>query len=160
MVQGNLKSQKCSLLNQNIQGYLEQRTAMHYNGQKWANFKSHVQGVKWQNQTEQRAFSHLFNGTTKISTSITKSWSEVTSLPQCNISTVCMISSWQWSQRVFYWLYQNVCGNFIHRAFTHESQSNAPACTASHTTHNDCKITLMSLWTWKQTDCSVIQLSK
>ena len=54
---------------------------MHYNGQKWANFKSHVQGVKWQNQTEQRAFSHLFNGTTKISTSITKSWSEVTPPP-------------------------------------------------------------------------------
>ena len=53
---------------------------MHYNGQKWVNFKSHVQGVKWQNQTEQRAFSHLFNGTTKISTSITKSWSEVTPL--------------------------------------------------------------------------------
>ena len=53
---------------------------MHYNGQKWTNFKSHVQGVKWQNKTEQRAFSHLFNGTTKISTSITKSWSEVTPL--------------------------------------------------------------------------------
>ena len=61
-------------------GYPEQRIAMHYNGQKWANFKSRVQGVKWQNQTEQSAFSNLRNGTTKISTSITKSWSEVTSL--------------------------------------------------------------------------------
>ena len=47
-------------------------------GKNGVNFKSHVQGVKWQSQTEQRAFSHLFNGTTKISTSITKSWSEVT----------------------------------------------------------------------------------
>ena len=37
-------------------------------------------GVKWQNHTEQRAFSHLFYGTTKISKTITKSWSKVTSL--------------------------------------------------------------------------------
>ena len=65
----------------------EQRIAMQYNGQRWTNFKSQVQGVKWQNQTEQRAFSNLFNGTAKISTSITKSWSEVSPLLIANIPT-------------------------------------------------------------------------
>ena len=28
--------------------------------QKWANFKSLVQGVEWHNQTEQRTFSHWY----------------------------------------------------------------------------------------------------
>ena len=43
MVQGNLKSQKGSLLNQNIQRLLW-TTLMHYNGQKWANFKAMSRG--------------------------------------------------------------------------------------------------------------------
>ena len=83
---------------------------MHYNGQKWVNFKSHVQGVKWQNQTEQRAFSHLFNGTTKISTSITKSWSEVTPLPIYfkNVQW-CMRTNGQFDYSCCYWLMPTIC---------------------------------------------------
>ena len=73
---------------------------MYYNGQKWVNFKSHVQGVKWQNQTEQRAFSHLFNGTTKISTSIMKSWSEVTPLI---VWRVILYTVWFCMATVFIW---------------------------------------------------------
>ena len=72
MVQGNF---------QNIQRLPWKHIAMHYNGQKMGKLQKPCPGVKWQNQMEQRTFSHLFKGTTKISTSITKSWSEVTPLP-------------------------------------------------------------------------------
>ena len=80
MVLGNLKSQEGSLLNQNIQMLPWTTYCNALQLAKMGKLQKHVQRVKWQNQTEQRAFSHLFNGTTKISTSITKSWSEVTPL--------------------------------------------------------------------------------
>ena len=81
-------------------GYPEQRIAMHYKRQKWANFKNHVQRVKWQNQTERRAFSNLFNGTTTISPSITKSWSEVTSLLEPNQNLLILIITHDFYKRI------------------------------------------------------------
>ena len=122
MVQGNLKSQEGSLLNQNIQGYPEQRNPMHYNGQGWTNFESHVQGVIWQNQMEQRAFSHLFNATTKISTSITKSWSEVT--PPNYILTYRTVQQFQHTLVKAVFVDHPRNHTLLHRLLpTHQSQS-------------------------------------
>ena len=66
---------KGSLLNKVCKGYSEQCIAMHHDGKNEETLKAMSEG-KMTKSCGIRAFSHLFNGTKKISSIITKSWSE------------------------------------------------------------------------------------